>query len=242
MHHSGITAMFENRYDAGRQLADKLTDYKGKSVIVLAIPNGGVPVALGIALALEASEFNLIISRKIPLPLTPEAGFGAVTDDGAVMLNEELVREAGLTAAQIGYQVDKVRASILQRSLAYRKELPPPVIAGKTVVIVDDGLASGYTMMAAVKSVRARRPREVIAATPVASGPAAGKVEITAKLVTCAVGNSSRFYVADYYRLWNEPNDAEVLQCFKEWRLRRQPAIITGRTARNQDRPYPRQR
>ena len=150
--------IFENRYDAGRQLASKLTEYKNKSVVVLAIPNGGVLVALGVALALQADDFNLIISRKIPLPLRPEGGFGAVTDDGTTILNEEVVKRFGLSQQQINYQVSQVRIAIRQRSLLYHKNKPPSVVKGKTILIIDDGLASGYTMMAAVESIRYRQP------------------------------------------------------------------------------------
>lgn len=216
---SRASAIFDNRYEAGRRLAAKLIEYRGKSV-VLAIPNGGVPIALGVAVALEA-DFNLVISRKIPLPLHPEGGFGAVTDDGTIMLNQDLVRSQNLTEDQIAFQVNRVRASILQRSLAYRRERPPTVLAGKTVIIVDDGLATGYTMLAAVKSVRSRRPREIIAAVPVANEAALQKVEAAAsRLVTCAVGSGNSFFVADYYRYWNEPDDQEVINCFREWERR----------------------
>ena len=140
-----------------------MTEYKGKPVVVLAIPNGGVAVALGVALALKA-DLDLVISRKIPLPLSPEGGFGAVTDDGTIMLNEELVNEAGLTPQQINYQVSQVRADIRQRSLLYHRDKLPAVLTDKIAIIVDDGLATGYTMMAAVESVRSRRPSEVVVA------------------------------------------------------------------------------
>ena len=93
--HSAAEPIFENRYDAGRQLGEKLADYAGKPVVVMAIPNGGVAVALGVALALGA-DLDLVISRKIPLPLSPEGGFGAVTDDGTMLLSEEMVKNAGL--------------------------------------------------------------------------------------------------------------------------------------------------
>ncbi|MBI4188295.1 MAG: hypothetical protein HY529_03705 [Chloroflexi bacterium] len=101
-------ALFDNRYDAGRQLAAQLTEYKSQPVVVLAIPNGGVPVGVEVARALEVG-LDLVISRKIPLPLTPEAGFGALADDGTVILNEELVKAVGLTPDQINYQINKVR-------------------------------------------------------------------------------------------------------------------------------------
>jgi predicted phosphoribosyltransferase len=226
MHLPRQQPIFENRYNAGQQLAAKLTEYKNKSVVVLAIPNGGVPVALGVALALEA-DLNLIISRKIPLPLSPEGGFGAVTDDGTIILNEEVVKKTDLSQQQITYQVNQVRAEIRQRSLLYHKDRPPSVVSDKIVIIVDDGLASGFTMMAAVESVRHRRPREIIAAVPAAPATAVKQVEkITDKVITCITGLAPEFYVSDFYRYWHDPSDNEVVQCLKEWRLRRFQANI----------------
>jgi predicted phosphoribosyltransferase len=220
--------IFENRYDAGRQLATKLIEYKNKSVAVLAIPNGGVLIALNVALALDADDFNLIISRKIPLPLSPEGGFGAVTDDGTVILNEEFVKRFGLSPQQINYQVSQVRADIRQRSLLYHRDRPPSVMKGKTVIIVDDGLASGYTMMAAVESIRYRQPRGIIVAVPVASATALKKVEkLGDRVITCVAGFGPEFYVSDFYRYWHEPSDDEVIQCFKEWGRRHRPNIET---------------
>ena len=221
MHFLREQPIFENRYDAGRQLADKLVEYKGQPVVVLAIPNGGVFVALGVALALEA-ELDLVISRKIPLPLSPEAGFGAVADDGTIILNEEIVKKTGLSPQQINYQVSRVRADIRQRSLLHHKDRPPSVVSGKTVIIIDDGLASGFTMRAAVESVRYRRPREIVAAVPVAPAAAVKELEKVAdKVITCAVGFMPKFYVSDFYRYWHEATDDEVIQCLKEWRMRR---------------------
>jgi len=221
MHFIRGEAIFENRHDAGRQLAQKLSEFKGQPVIVLAIPNGGVPVALEVALALEAN-LALIISRKIPLPLSPEGGFGAVTDDGTIILNEEVVKKTGLTPQQISYQVSQVRADIKQRSILYQGDQPLPSVTGKTAIIIDDGLASGFTMMAAVESVRRRRPRGVIVAVPVAPALAVKQLErVTDKVVTCATRYMPKFYVSDFYQYWHNLSDEEVIQCLKEWRMRR---------------------
>lgn len=217
-------ALFENRYDAGRQLAAKLSEYKGHSVVVLAIPNGGVPVALGVALALEA-DLDLLIVRKIPLPLNPEAGFGALADDGTAILNEEIVKEMGLSPQQIDEQVNQVRAEIRQRSLLYQKERELLAVNGRTVIIVDDGLASGFTVMAAVASVRRRRPEAIIVAVPVTSVAAAERVgKVADKIVTLATGTKPKFFVDDFYRHWHDISDAEVIQCLKEWQMRRFPS------------------
>ena len=221
MHFARGQAIFENRHDAGRQLAKKLSGYKRQPVIVLAIPNGGVPVALEVALALEA-DLALVISRKIPLPLSPEGGFGAVADDGTIIVNEEVVKRTGLTPQQISYQVSKVRADIKQRSILYQGDRPLPRVNGKTTIIIDDGLASGYTMMAAVESVRRRRPKEIVVAVPVAPALAVKQLEKVAdEVITCVMGYMPKFYVSDFYRYWHDPSDEEVIQCLKEWRMRR---------------------
>ncbi len=213
--------VFENRYDAGRQLAEKLSEYKGQPVVVLAVPNGGLPVALQVALALEV-DFDVVISRKLPIPLRPEGGFGAIADDGAVILNEAVVKEVGLTPEQINYEVSKVRVDIRQRSLLYRGKRLLSVVSGKTVVIIDDGLASGYTMMAAVESIRRRRPRQIVVAVPAASAMAVKQLEKVAdRVVACVTGFMPRFYVSDFYRYWHVLSDDEGLKCLEEWRMRR---------------------
>lgn len=213
-------AIFDNRYDAGRQLAAKLSEYRGRSVVVLAVPNGGVPIALEVALALEA-DLDLVISRKIPLPLSPEAGFGAVSDDGTVILNEEVVKRFGLSPYQINYQINQVRAEIRQRSLLYRKDRPLTIVKGKTVIMIDDGLASGYTMTAAVESVRRRSPKETVVAVPAASATALEKLKgVADSVVTLATGTKPKFYIADFYRYWHDLSNDEVTQCLKEWRMR----------------------
>jgi len=212
--------IFENRQDAGRQLAEKLGEYKNQSVVVLAIPNGGVLVALEVASALKA-DLDLIICRKIPLPLAPEGGFGACADDGTVILNEEIVKRFGLSRQQIEHEASKVRAEIKQRSLLYKGDRPLIGISGKTVILIDDGLASGITMMAAVESVRRRHPREVVVAVPCASALAVKQLERVAdKVVTCITGYMPRFAVADFYRYWYDLSDDEVVRYLVQWRTR----------------------
>ena len=213
-------ALFDNRYDAGRQLAQRLREYSDQDVVVLAIPNGGVPIGLEIALALEA-DLDVVISRKIPLRLKPEAGFGAVADNGIPILNEEILTDIGLSQHQINYQINEVRMQIRQRSLLYRKDRPLTALHDKVAIIVDDGFATGYTMMAAVESVRRRAPRGIVAAVPVTPTAALERVEkVVDKVVTVAIGTMLRFAVADFYRYWYDLSDDEVIQCLKEWRMR----------------------
>ena len=221
--------VFENRWDGGRQLAAKLLEYEGQGAVVLAIPNGGVPVGLEVTTVLKAA-FDLVIARKIPMPLNPEAGFGAVADDGTIILNDELVKRLALSEQQISLQVSGVRAKIRQRSLLYHGERPLTTVTGKTVIITDDGLASGFTMMAAVESVRRRRPKEIVVAVPAASASAVDQVKKVAdKVVTCVTAFTPRFAVADFYRYWYDLVDDEVIQQIREWRSRRFHADYHGK-------------
>ncbi len=222
MRHSTIDPVFENRYDAGKRLAEKLWEYAGKSVVVLGIPNGGVAVGLNVALALKA-ELDIVVSRKLPLPLSPEGGFGSITDDGTMILNQALVKKLGLTREQIDAQVLQVRQDIRSRSLLYRKDKRPLIVSGKTVIVVDDGLASGYTMRAAVESLRFRKPQTIVAAAPVGSEKVVGELAAVAdRVVTCAMNPDPTTYsISDYYKYWADITDDEVIQCLKEWRMRR---------------------
>ena len=221
MRNSSLQPVFENRFDAGHQLAEKMSEFAGQNAVVLAIPNGGVAVALGVALAIGA-DFDLVISRKIPLPQSPEGGFGSITDDGTIILDEVMVKHARLTKEQIDFQVNQVRASVKQRSLLYHKDRRPLSLANRTVVIVDDGFASGYTMKAAIASVRKRKPSRVIAAVPVGPVKVVNEMKrIADRVVTCVVGNGTQFYVSDYYRTWYDTTDNEVLTCLKEFNIRK---------------------
>lgn len=219
-------ALFENRFDAGRKLASLLEEYKGQSAIILAIPNGGVPIGLECAIAIDA-DFDVVISRKIPFPLKPEAGFGAIADDGIPIINEAVVEQYNLSDHQVNYAINEVRVEIRRRTNLYRGSRPLAVVKDKTVIITDDGLASGYTMKAAVESVRKRQPREIIAAIPAASQGAMELLENVAdKIITCAIGTMPKFFIADFYSVWYDFKDREVTQCLKQWRMRRIDSII----------------
>jgi putative phosphoribosyl transferase len=220
LHTSGRTPIFENRYDAGVCLAGKLDEYKKQQVIVLAIPNGGVPVAVAVARALGA-ELDIVVARKLPIPLRPEGGFGAVADDGTTIFNQEVLKSINLNDHQINYQVNKVRSDIRQRSLLYRNNRALSIVKGKIAIIVDDGLASGYTMLAAVESVRRRQPSRIVVGVPAASEDAVKQVAKAANtVITVETAHVPKFYIADYFRYWNELSDEEGVRCFKEWQVR----------------------
>jgi putative phosphoribosyl transferase len=224
---AGPGAIFENRHDAGRQLAAKLGEYNDQSVVVLAIPNGGVPVALEVARAIRGN-LDLVVCRKIPLLINPEGSLGAAADDGTVILNEEAVKRIGFSRRELEYEISKVRAEIKERSLLYKLDRPIVRVSGKTVVLIDDGLASGFTMMAAVESVRHRRPKEIVVAVPVASAMAVKQVEKVAdRVVTCFTGFMPKFYVSDFYRYWLDLTDDDVIRYLREWQMQQFRSHIT---------------
>ena len=214
-------ALFSDRPDAGRRLAEKLIRYSNTASVVLAIPRGGVPVAVEVAGKLGTS-LDIIVPRKITIPYNPEAGYGAVTEDGSIVLNQPLVKQLGLTEFQIQAQAHAVQAEIQRRINVFRTVFPVSRLEGKTAIIIDDGLASGFTMLAAVKSARRRKANKIVVAVPVASSNAYDLVKPEADEIECLiVANSYPFAVASYYRNWYDLDDEEVLNYLKEWQQRK---------------------
>jgi putative phosphoribosyl transferase len=211
--------LFENRSDAGRKLAAELIGYINQKTVVLAIPNGGVPLAMEVATALHA-DLDIIVCRKFALPMNPEGGLGAVADDGTSILNEDVIKRDGISPEQIEYEVNQVKANVKQRRMRYKGEDVPARLTGKVAVIVDDGLASGITMTVAVESVRHRRPKEIIVAVPVASATGYKRASSVARVITCAVASMPKYYLADFYRNWRDISDDEVVHSLEQWKKR----------------------
>jgi putative phosphoribosyl transferase len=213
-----IAPHFQDRHDAGQKLAQKLTAYQGNNTVVLAIPHGGVPIGIEIAQNLGAG-LDLMVVRKIPMPSDPEAGYGAVTDDGTILLNEPLVARLGLTPAQIERQAQAVKAEIDQRKTRYQGKEPSFPLDGRTVFLVDDGLASGFTMLAAIESARRRGAGKVVVAVPVASASAFQRVEAKADvIISLIVAQTNYFAVAGFYYQWYDLTEKDVIGYLKEWR------------------------
>ena len=202
---------YRDRRDAGKVLAKTLAGLRGSGTVVLAIPRGGIPVAMEVAKAL-GSRLDIVVPRKIPIPRNTEAGYGAVTEDGSLVLNEPLVGQLGLTSEQIERDAGVVRAEVRRRQAVYRAILEPSPVEGKMTVIIDDGLASGYTMLAAIESLRRQGAKKVVAAAPVASSSAWELVNAAADQVACPiVSYRYPFAVASFYRHWRDLTDEEVI-------------------------------
>jgi|MudIll2142460700_1097286.scaffolds.fasta_scaffold24664_2 putative phosphoribosyl transferase len=207
-------AMFADRDDAGRRLGAALGARpwaRGAShPLVLAIPRGGVPVAYHAARALGA-ELDLVVPRKIQIPWEPEAGFGAVTSDGTVTLNEPLVARLGLAPGEVESLAAGTVAEVRRREAAFRGGAPPPDVRGRAVVVVDDGIASGFTMIAALRSLRARGAGTLAVGAPCAPADSVDRVGPHADdVVVLEVDRGWSFAVASHYERWWDLDDEEV--------------------------------
>jgi predicted phosphoribosyltransferase len=202
---------YKDREDAGKALASRLSNYQHQRLAVLAIPNGGVPVAAVVAKGLNA-ELYLMIVRKLQIPDNPEAGFGALTSDGFLLLNQPLIDHLGLTKEDIQKQKEKAFQSIRSRQGYFGKwaELPP--LKDRTVILVDDGLASGFTMEATVKSVKNQGAEKIIVAAPTSSMTAYRRLEPLVDNIICPDLSRLRvFAVANAYLKWYDLSEEEVL-------------------------------
>jgi predicted phosphoribosyltransferase len=207
--------VFEDRIEAGRLLAKWLRNYKGSDGIALGIPSGGVPVAAEAAKALKF-PVDLLIVRKIQIPYNPEAGFGAMGPEEEVILNKELLTGLSLTEEEIKIQIEKARDIIKKRNQLFREGRPFPSLKDKIVIIVDDGLASGYTMLAAIRFIKKKSPKKIIVAVPTASKRTADLVlPETDELVCLNVRSGFPFAVADAYENWYDLTDEEVISIIK---------------------------
>jgi predicted phosphoribosyltransferase len=210
---------YRNRTDAGKILAQELQKMRFETnPVVLAIPNGGIAVGLQIAKALNA-ELDAIIVRKLQVPGNTEAGFGALTSHGALLLNDRLVRALGLKQVQIDLAVEKTQKQINRRKEDYRGLIGVVDLSDKDVILVDDGIASGYTMLAAIESVRTRGPNTIMVAAPTSSNSAAHLVGQEVDVLVCPrIETGFYFAVANAYLKWYDVPDSEVIEILEHYR------------------------
>jgi predicted phosphoribosyltransferase len=208
-------SVFQDRKEAGKLLAEHLAIYRGSDGIVLAIPSGGVPVAVEISSALDL-PLDLVIARKLQIPGNPEAGFGAMGPDGEVIFNEGLMRRLGLTEDDVRRQIATTKDIIEKRNRIFRGGRSFPAVKDRVVILVDDGLASGYTMLSAVRFLRREGPKKLVTAVPTAAGRSADVlVPEVDELVCLNVRSHPFFAVAEAYRKWHDLGDDEVLFLMK---------------------------
>jgi len=203
--------VFADRSDAGRQLAEMLRNTARSDSLVLAIPSGGVPVGIEIAEAL-ALDFDLVLVRKVQIPWNTEAGFGAVNMDGDLFINEQLLAMLNLSREQVDHQVKTTMATIDHRNRKFRRNKTFPEIKGRPILLVDDGLASGYTMRAAIAYLRKRNPASITMAVPTGSADTVNMLLGEVDTLCCLnIRESYPYAVASAYRNWYDLEDEDVL-------------------------------
>ena len=199
---------FADRTSAGRALGEALRAHgPWTRALVLALPRGGVPVAREVARALGA-ELDVLLVRKLGAPGQPELAIGALAESDTVVLNHALIRELGVSPAQIDAVLGAARAELSRRAALWRGNRPPLQLAGRIVVVVDDGIATGATMSAALRALRAQHPARVVVAAPVA--PAACGFDELADAFVCLSRPPHFAAVGDYYRDFHQIDDATV--------------------------------
>lgn len=212
--------LFEDRRDGGLQLAERLKALAPGDCVVLGLPRGGVPVAFEVARALSA-PLDVLPARKLGAPMDPELALGAIASGGARVLNEDEIRRLGVTADELGAIEARERAELARRERLYRGSGPPPALAGKTAVLVDDGLATGATMRAAILAARSMGAARVIAAAPVGAPLTAARLALEADEVVCAALPAVFFSVGSFYREFPQTSDAEVREILESASSRR---------------------
>jgi len=222
--------LFRNRTDAGRRLARGLERYAGRSdVVVLALPRGGVPVGFEIARALNA-PLDVFLVRKLGVPGQEELAMGALASGGVRVVNDALVRRLGVPAAMIEEVAAKEERELERRERAYRGGEPPLPVAGRTVILVDDGLATGASMQAAAMALKRLGPARIVAAVPVGAAETCADLRDIVDEIVCAETPEPFWAVGNWYDDFSQTADEEVRSLLTLARAQtREPAPAPGR-------------
>jgi len=218
---------FENRRAAGRELAARLAHYKDEHPIVLALPRGGVEVGYEVAVALGA-PLDVFVSRKLGAPHQPELGIGAVAQGGVLVLDTEAVKILGITDAEIERITEVETRELERRVLQFRGDRPPPNLKGRTVILVDDGLATGVTAYAALQAIQAQEPAWLVLAVPVCASSTASAFRARVSELVYVKTPPDLGAVGLWYRDFEQTTDEEVVKLLADAQLRtgQEPARV----------------
>jgi putative phosphoribosyl transferase len=212
--------MFKNRKDAGMQLAESLKEYIGQmNVLVLALPRGGVVTGVEIADRLKA-PLDVLIVRKIGHPWQPELAVGAISEIGSIVYNEDIVSSAGVTKEYLREEAAQQREEIARRQQLYRGGRKLVNLRGKTVILVDDGVATGATMKAAVEALKREQVGKLVVAVPVAPLSTAAELQQMVDVFVCPAMPEDFMSVGSYYGDFKQVTDADVMQLLQDFRRR----------------------
>ncbi|MGV9993851.1 phosphoribosyltransferase family protein [Streptomyces sp. NPDC003374] len=206
---------FTDRREAGRRLGARLAHLSGRDVVVLGLPRGGIPVAAEVARALGA-PLDVCLVRKLGVPSQPELAMGAIGEDGVRVLGEDVLREARVPPEELARVEERERRELRRRADRYRGRRPPVPVAGRTVVIVDDGVATGSTARAACRTVRARGAARIVLAVPVAPADWTRRLGGEADELVCLHTPRDFFAVGQFYDDFAQLDDADVVACLEQ--------------------------
>lgn len=218
-----IHTIFRDRKDSGTRLAQELKELKGKNAIVLAIPRGGVPVAMEVAKYLGC-EMDLIITRKVGAPGNPEFAIGSVTQDGELITDREFATSYGVGERYLVEESKRQTDIIKERLRRFRGDRPYPSLKDRIVVVVDDGIATGYTIRAAVQSIRRKNPAKLILAVPVAPQETIEELSKEVDQVVCLSTPEIFYAIGEFYENFEQVEDEEVVRMLKAVELAGKPA------------------
>jgi len=216
---------YTDRRDAGAALADALAKYAGRpDVVVLGLPRGGVPVAYEVATGLGA-PLDVLVVRKLGLPGHPELAMGAIGSDGVLVLDDRVIRWASVTRDELREVIDRERAELDRREQLLRGHRPPLDVRGRIAIVVDDGLATGSTMRAAIAVLRSRDPARVVVAVPIAAASACQDLGEDVDEIVCATTPEPFHAVGLWYHDFSPTTDEEVVELLAraDHRRRAQP-------------------
>jgi predicted phosphoribosyltransferase len=212
---------FRDRKDAGQKLAAALTKYKDEHPVVLALPRGGVPVAAEVARALSA-PLDLILVRKVGVPMQPELAMGAVVDGAkpVIVRNEDIIRMIGIGEGEFKAVCDRELAEIERRRKRYVGERPHPEVAGRVAIVIDDGIATGATTRAALQATRMRKPKRLVLAVPVAPTGTLAELRDEADEIVCIEDHEPFGAIGYFYLDFRQVSDEEVIEALARFPVR----------------------
>jgi putative phosphoribosyl transferase len=214
------THVFQDRTHAGQILAKMLAAHDKQGAIILAIPAGGVPV--GVVMAEKTGlDFDVAVVSKITLPWNTEAGYGAVAFDGTVKLNEDMLRRVNLTDEEVKQGIEKTTAKVMRRVTKLRGTKPLPDLGNRSAILVDDGLASGFTMRVAVAALRNAGAGRIVVAVPTAHRHSAEMIAREVEALYCAnIRGGLSYAVASAYRHWSDVPEEEVVKLLEQFKTK----------------------
>lgn len=212
--------IFKNRQDAGQKLAQQLLTYKNQSPFILALPRGGVVVGAQVARQLKA-PFNVIIARKIGAPFNPELGIGAISENNTIIFDNSVINNLEIKESTLKMIIINETEELIRRINLYRQGKILPLLNHKTVILVDDGLATGVTAKAAIKAVKKLNPQKLVFAAPVCASDAARNISVLADDLICLLTPTDLEAISLWYQNFNQVTDDEVINLLKTVKQKR---------------------